>query len=196
MRRSAEIRPLSSTVTVDQTTLRHLQRRRGRPRRVHGPQRIEGDPHCLIEGMTIGGYAIGSDQGYIYVRAEYPLAIKRLEYAIDEAASAGCWARTFSAPDFSFDIDLKLGAGAFVCGEETALIASIEGRRGDAEAQAAVSRAAAASTTAHAHQQRRDLGQRARDYPQRLGVVLQASARRRARAPRSSRWRARSRTPA
>jgi len=91
---------------------------------------IEGDPFCLIEAMTIGGYAIGSAQGYIYVRAEYPLAIKRLKYAIDEARKRGLLGENIFGTDFSFDIDLRLGAGAFVCGEETALIASIEGRRG------------------------------------------------------------------
>jgi len=91
---------------------------------------IEGDPFCLIEAMTIGGYAIGSDQGYVYVRAEYPLAIKRLRFAIDEARKRGLLGKSIFGTDFCFDIDLKLGAGAFVCGEETALIASIEGRRG------------------------------------------------------------------
>jgi NADH:ubiquinone oxidoreductase subunit F (NADH-binding)/(2Fe-2S) ferredoxin len=91
---------------------------------------IEGDPFCLIEAMTIGGYAIGSDQGYIYIRAEYPLAIKRLQYVIKEARERGLLGKNIFGTDFSFDIDLRLGAGAFVCGEETALIASIEGRRG------------------------------------------------------------------
>jgi NADH:ubiquinone oxidoreductase subunit F (NADH-binding)/NAD-dependent dihydropyrimidine dehydrogenase PreA subunit/(2Fe-2S) ferredoxin len=91
---------------------------------------IEGDPFCLIEAMTIGGYAIGSDQGYVYVRAEYPLAIKRLEYAIAEARKRGLLGKDIFGTGFSFDIGLKLGAGAYVCGEETALIASIEGRRG------------------------------------------------------------------
>jgi NADH:ubiquinone oxidoreductase subunit F (NADH-binding)/(2Fe-2S) ferredoxin/ferredoxin len=91
---------------------------------------IEGDPFCLLEAMTIGGYAIGSDQGYIYVRAEYPLAIKRLRKAIADARERGLLGKNILGTDFSFDIDLRLGAGAFVCGEETALIASIEGRRG------------------------------------------------------------------
>ena len=91
---------------------------------------IEGDPFCLIEAMTIGGYAIGSDQGYVYVRAEYPLAIKRLQYAIGEARKRGLLGQNIFGSGFNFDIDLKLGAGAFVCGEETALIASVEGRRG------------------------------------------------------------------
>ncbi|MHB9037625.1 MAG: SLBB domain-containing protein, partial [Armatimonadota bacterium] len=91
---------------------------------------IEGDPFCLLEGMTIGGYAIGATQGFIYVRAEYPLAIKRLNYAIEEARKRGLLGKNIFGTDFSFDIDIRLGAGAYVCGEETALIASIEGRRG------------------------------------------------------------------
>jgi len=91
---------------------------------------IEGDPFCLLEGMTIAGYAIGATQGYIYVRAEYPLAIKRLRYAIDEARKRGLLGKDVFGTGFSFDLDLRLGAGAYVCGEETALIASIEGRRG------------------------------------------------------------------
>ncbi|MEN6416905.1 MAG: NADH-quinone oxidoreductase subunit NuoF [Armatimonadota bacterium] len=91
---------------------------------------IEGDPFCLLEGMTIGGYAVGATHGYVYLRAEYPLAIKRLQYAIDEARKRGLLGKNIFGTDFSFDIDIRLGAGAYVCGEETALIASIEGRRG------------------------------------------------------------------
>ncbi|MGI6294630.1 MAG: NADH-ubiquinone oxidoreductase-F iron-sulfur binding region domain-containing protein [Armatimonadota bacterium] len=91
---------------------------------------IEGDPFCIIEAMTIGGYAIGANKGYVYVRAEYPLAIERLQQAIDGARERGLLGKNIFGTDFSFDIELKLGAGAFVCGEETALIASMEGRRG------------------------------------------------------------------
>ncbi len=91
---------------------------------------IEGDPHTVIEGMCIGGYAIGASQGYVYIRAEYPLAIKRLEKAIADARREGFLGRNIMGTDFSFDIELRLGAGAFVCGEETALIHSIEGHRG------------------------------------------------------------------
>lgn len=91
---------------------------------------IEGDPHTIIEGMAIGGYAIGSRRGIIYIRAEYPLAITRLEKAIEEARREGFLGEHIFGTDFSFDIDLCLGAGAFVCGEETALIHSIEGGRG------------------------------------------------------------------
>jgi NADH-quinone oxidoreductase subunit F len=92
---------------------------------------IEGDPHSVIEGMMIGGYAIGASKGYIYIRAEYPLAIKRLSYAIEEAREFGLLDRKIFESNFSFDIEIRIGAGAFVCGEETALIASIEGKRGE-----------------------------------------------------------------
>ncbi len=92
---------------------------------------IEGDPHTLLEGMAIGGYAIGAKQGYIYIRAEYPLAIRRLEKALADARSYGFLGDNILGTDFSFDIEIRLGAGAFVCGEETALIHSLEGQRGN-----------------------------------------------------------------
>ncbi|HOK41271.1 MAG TPA: NADH-quinone oxidoreductase subunit NuoF [bacterium] len=91
---------------------------------------IEGDPHTILEGMIIGGYAIGSQKGIIYIRAEYPLAIKRLEKAINDARAEGFLGNNILGSNFSFDIEIRLGAGAFVCGEETALIHSIEGYRG------------------------------------------------------------------
>lgn len=91
---------------------------------------LEGDPHSLIEGMVIGGYAIGANQGYIYVRAEYPLAVERLTEAIAQARERNLLGKDIMGTGFDFDIDIKMGAGAFVCGEETALIASIEGERG------------------------------------------------------------------
>ena len=91
---------------------------------------IEGDPHTVLEGMIIGGYAIGSKKGIIYIRAEYPLAIKRLEKALAAARSEGMLGENILGSNFSFDIEIRLGAGAFVCGEETALIQSIEGHRG------------------------------------------------------------------
>jgi NADH:ubiquinone oxidoreductase subunit F (NADH-binding)/(2Fe-2S) ferredoxin/NAD-dependent dihydropyrimidine dehydrogenase PreA subunit len=91
---------------------------------------IEGDPHTILEGMIIGGYAIGADQGYIYIRAEYPLAITRLQTAIEDARKAGFIGKNIFGGDIDFDIEVRLGAGAFVCGEETALINSIEGKRG------------------------------------------------------------------
>jgi len=91
---------------------------------------IEGDPHTVLEGMIIGGYAIGAKQGIVYIRAEYPLAVRRLEKAIADAREHGFLGKNILGSDFSFDIDIRLGAGAFVCGEETALIRSIEGGRG------------------------------------------------------------------
>lgn len=91
---------------------------------------MEGDPHSVIEGMLIGGYAIGANTGYIYVRAEYPLAVKRLQQTIAEATKYGLLGNRILGTDFSFHIHVKEGAGAFVCGEESALIASVEGRRG------------------------------------------------------------------
>ena len=91
---------------------------------------IEGDPHTLIEGMLIGAYAMGSDDGVVYVRAEYPLAIVRLENAIQQAREKGFLGKNIMGSNFSFDLRIKAGAGAFVCGEETALIASLEGERG------------------------------------------------------------------
>lgn len=92
---------------------------------------LEGDPHVVLEAMAIAGYAIGADMGYIYVRAEYPIAVKRLEAAIAQARDYGLLGEHIFGTDFSFNIELRLGAGAFVCGEETALMTSIEGRRGE-----------------------------------------------------------------
>jgi NADH:ubiquinone oxidoreductase subunit F (NADH-binding)/(2Fe-2S) ferredoxin len=91
---------------------------------------LEGDPHSVLEAMAICGYAIGANQGYIYVRAEYPVAVERLKIAIEQARSYELLGNNIFGTDFSFNIDIRLGAGAFVCGEETALIASIEGYRG------------------------------------------------------------------
>ena len=92
---------------------------------------LEGDPHVVIEAMTIAGYAIGSNQGYVYIRAEYPIAVGRLQKAIDQAREYGLLGNNIFGTDFCFDIDIRLGAGAFVCGEETALMTSIEGHRGE-----------------------------------------------------------------
>jgi NADP-reducing hydrogenase subunit HndC len=92
---------------------------------------LEGDPHAVLEAMAIAGYAIGSSQGYIYVRAEYPIAVKRLEIAVRQAREYGLLGNGLFGTDFRFDIDLRLGSGAFVCGEETALMTSIEGKRGE-----------------------------------------------------------------
>ena len=92
---------------------------------------LEGDPHAVLEAMAIAGYAIGAHHGYIYVRAEYPIAVKRLEIAIRQAREYGMLGKDIFGSGFDFDIDIRLGAGAFVCGEETALITSIEGNRGE-----------------------------------------------------------------
>lgn len=91
---------------------------------------LEGDPHCVLEAMAIAGFAIGANQGYIYVRAEYPIAVQRLKVAIKQAREYGLLGDNILGTGFKFDIDIRLGAGAFVCGEETALLESIEGRRG------------------------------------------------------------------
>ena len=92
---------------------------------------LEGDPHAILEAMAIGGYAIGASEGYIYVRAEYPIAVKRLQVAIEQAHEYGLLGKHIFGTDFNFDIHIRLGAGAFVCGEETALMNSIEGKRGE-----------------------------------------------------------------
>jgi NADP-reducing hydrogenase subunit HndC len=92
---------------------------------------LEGDPHSIIEAMAIAGYSVGANQGYIYVRAEYPIAVKRLEIAIEQAKEYGLLGKGIFDTDFNFDLEIRLGAGAFVCGEETALMTSIEGNRGE-----------------------------------------------------------------
>ena len=92
---------------------------------------LEGDPHAVLEAMAIAGYAIGADEGYIYVRAEYPIAVHRLQVAIGQAREMGLLGKDIFGSGFHFDITLRLGAGAFVCGEETALLTSIEGNRGE-----------------------------------------------------------------
>ena len=92
---------------------------------------LEGDPHCVIEAMAICGYAVGATKGYVYVRAEYPIAVTRLQHAIDQAKEYGLLGKNIFDSGFDFDLEIKLGAGAFVCGEETALMTSIEGNRGE-----------------------------------------------------------------
>ena len=92
---------------------------------------LEGDPHCIVEAMAIAGYAIGATKGFVYVRAEYPIAVRRLQIAIDQAREAGLLGKDIFGSAFDFDMEIRLGAGAFVCGEETALMTSIEGNRGE-----------------------------------------------------------------
>jgi len=92
---------------------------------------LEGDPHCIIEAMAIAAYAVGAKQGFVYIRAEYPIAVNRLQIAIDQAKEYGILGKNIFGTDFEFNLELRLGAGAFVCGEETALMTSIEGHRGE-----------------------------------------------------------------
>ena len=120
---------------------------------------IESDPHALLEGMIIGGYVMGATEGIIYVRAEYPLAVHRLNRAIEQAREYGLLGENILGRGFKFDIEIVEGAGAFVCGEETALIASLEGEAGTAASAAALSRAERALGQAEQHQQRRNLVQ-------------------------------------
>ncbi len=91
---------------------------------------LEGDPHSIIEGMMLGAYAIGADKGYVYVRAEYPIAVERLSAAIEQARDRGLLGTDILGSGFQFDLEIRIGAGAFVCGEETSLLASIEGNAG------------------------------------------------------------------
>ena len=103
----------------------------GDPGAFMGRRVLEGDPHCIVEAMTICGYATGASEGYVYVRAEYPIAVKRLQIAIDQAKEYGLLGKNIFDSGFDFDLHIRLGAGAFVCGEETALMTSIEGNRGE-----------------------------------------------------------------
>jgi NADH:ubiquinone oxidoreductase subunit F (NADH-binding) len=121
-----------ATCREQQTDERHLicNADEGDPGAFMNRSLIEGDPHAVLEGMLIAGYAIGASHGYVYIRAEYPLAIKRLKTAMAQMREVGLLGENILGSGFSFDIKIKEGAGAFVCGEETALIASIEGRRG------------------------------------------------------------------
>ena len=99
---------------------------------------LEGDPHSIIEGMMLGGYAIGASKGYVYVRAEYPIAVERLGNAIDQARKAGILGENVMGSGFSFDLEIRIGAGAFVCGEETSPSGVHRGKTGRAKAEAAV----------------------------------------------------------
>ena len=92
---------------------------------------LEGDPHVIIEAMAIAAYAIGANHGFVYIRAEYPIAVQRLQHAIDQAREVGLLGKNILGTGFDFDMELRLGAGAFVCGEETALMTSIDGKRGE-----------------------------------------------------------------
>ena len=132
---------------------------------------IEGDPHALLEGMLIAAYTLGATKGFIYIRAEYPLAIVRLKGAIAEIRALNLLGENILGSDFSFDIKIKEGAGAFVCGEETALMASIEGKTRHAAHPAALSGRFRPVGQTDRHQQRRNAGDAAQYPPQRRGMV-------------------------
>ncbi len=127
---------------------------------------LEGDPHSVLEAMAIAGYAIGANQGYIYIRAEYPIAVKRLQIAIEQAREYGLLGKNIFDSGFDFDIDIRLGAGAFVCGEETALMTSIEGKRGEPRVRPPFPRCQGPVRRAHRAEQRGDLRQHPPDHPQ------------------------------
>jgi NADH-quinone oxidoreductase subunit F len=131
---------------------------------------LEGDPHTVIEGMLIAAHAIGSTRGYIYCRAEYPLALRRLRLALAQAREGGLLGDDILGSGFDFDISIKEGAGAFVCGEETALMASIEGRR-ECPGPVPVSCKRRALGQAHEHKQRGDLCQFASDIGEGRSLV-------------------------
>ena len=132
---------------------------------------LEGDPHAVLEAMAIAGYAIGASQGYIYVRAEYPIAVKRLEIAINQAREYGLLGKNIFDSGFDFDIELRLGAGAFVCGEETALMTSIEGNRGEPRPRPPFPALKGLFQKPTISEQRGDLCEYPPDHRQRTGVV-------------------------
>ncbi len=132
---------------------------------------LESDPHRVLEGMAIAAYAVGASTGYVYCRAEYPLAVARLRKAIREAAKHGYLGPSVLDTQFSFEVDVRLGAGAFVCGEETALIASIEGGRGTPRPRPPYPAVSGLRGLPDADQQRRDVREHRADRPQRRGVV-------------------------
>ena len=136
---------------------------------------LEGDPHSVLEAMAIGGYAIGASEGYIYVRAEYPIAVKRLEIAINQAREYGLLGKNIFGSGFDFDIFIRLGAGAFVCGEETALMHSIEGGRGEPKPKPRSPRCAACLTSPPTSTTLKRWPT-SPDYPQRLRLVCLPSA--------------------
>ena len=113
---------------------------------------LESDPHRVLEGMLIAAFAVGASEGFIYVRAEYPLAIKRLKIAIRQAERLSLLGSNICGTRFNFRLDLRLGAGAFVCGEETALIASVEGKRGTPRPRPPYPAVEGLIRPAHAHQ--------------------------------------------
>ena len=132
---------------------------------------LEGDPHVVLEAMAIAGYAIGASQGFIYVRAEYPIAVERLQIAIGQAREYGLLGKNIFDTDFCFDVELRLGAGAFVCGEETALMTSIEGKTGRAQTTTAVPGSEGSVRQTDHPEQRGDLRQYSTDHFERGRLV-------------------------
>ena len=132
---------------------------------------LEGNPHSILEGLIIGAYAIGAHEGYVYVRQEYPLALENVGIAIKQAREYGFLGQNILGSGFDFDIKVHRGAGAFVCGEETALLLSLEGKPGEPRSAAALSRDQRALGQADQHQQRRNLGQCPADHQQRRRLV-------------------------
>ena len=134
---------------------------------------LESDPHSVLEGMAIAAYAVGANQGFIYVRAEYSLAISRLLTALRQAKQHGLLGSGIFESPFNFNIDLRIGAGAFVCGEETALMSSVEGKRGSPRPRPPLPGRERPLELPHAHQQRRNPRQRPAHYSQRGRLVRQ-----------------------
>ena len=132
---------------------------------------LEGDPHSLIEGMAIGAYAIGAKEGFVYLRAEYPLAVERLQYAIDQARELGLLGKNIMGTEFEFDLEIRMGSGAFVCGEETALMSVYRGRPRRAAAPSPVPGRQRSVGQAERAQQRGDVRQHRPHHPQRRRVV-------------------------
>ena len=152
---------------------------------------LEGDPHAVIEAMEIAGYAIGADQGYVYVRAEYPIAVKRLQIAIDQAKEYGLLGENIFGTGFNFNLEIRLGAGAFVCGEETALMTSIEGKRGEPRPRPPFPAVKGLFGQPHYSEQRRDLRQRGADHTQGRRLVRVPWVPKNPREPKCSHWAAR-----
>ena len=156
---------------------------------------MEGNPHQVIEGMIIAAYAIGAAEGFIYCRFEYPLAVQNAGWALEQARAYGLLGQNILGSVLSLDIHINRGAGAFICGESTALMASLEGKIGEPRGQAHPHRGKGTLEQPEQPQQCGNLRQRAADHQQRRGTGMRASGPSAARAPRSSRWSAKSTTP-
>ena len=149
---------------------------------------IESDPHAVLEGMLIGGYAIGARQGIVYVRAEYPLAVVRLKKAVEQLRAYGLLGENIQGSGFNFDITIREGAGAFVCGEETALIASLEGQRGMPRPRPPYPAEKGLNGLPNLDQQHRDLRHRLRTSCATAGSGSSSLAPRAIPAPKPFRW--------